>query len=518
MIYDNNYFDGEFNHSDDLNTEPPSTITSSINDPITVSLLNLKTRVLLEKGFPLPIWVIGEISKPSFKQSSGHLYFTLKDANAEISAVFFRWSNYSHQLPLNSGDKWICFGTVTLYEKGGSYQLKVTQVQKAGIGELQAEFERIKQSLVNKGLIRLNEAGMVDYAWKRPIPQFANTIGIVSSPTAAGLKDMIHTINTRAPWMKIKVFSASVQGSKAPDEIVSALNAAEEDIDVEVIVVTRGGGSVEDLWCFNDERIAYAVANSTKPIISAIGHEVDFTICDFVADCRAATPTYAATIVAPYPIDNLQADLQSKSYRIAFSLQRIFTSLEQRLDSTEDRLTRRGLPFIFQQFDRKIDENQKRIISILKRSFELANNNINRAFGVSSINTLKRELERKSELINLNQSTLIHSIAKKFTTLEGRMNVLSAQHNGNDPKRPVKRGFAIVRDSNKQIIREEQSAPVGTRLTIEIAKGILDAEVVNKDSLPKLNTGNISDSKPKNKRTKKETLNDQSETLFTESN
>ena len=512
MVSDN-YSSFEELSDSTLTSSQISLKSASNEEPLTVSQLNASVRKLLEKGFPNPIWVIGEISKPTYKESSGHLYFRLKDDTAEVDAVFFRWGTYAKKLPLEAGVKWQCYCNVTMFEQAGKYQLRVTEVKKAGKGDLLAQFMRIKEELINAGHIHLDNAGMVDYSRRRRIPRFVNTVGIVSSPGTAGLKDLLLTISNRASWMNVIIFPASVQGAKAASEIIAAINLAQKHPEVEVIVIARGGGSVEDLWCFNDKDLAIAVADCKKPVISAIGHEVDFTICDFVADCRAATPTYAATILAQITTSDYQSHLIGTSERLPLVLYRSLLNKEQHLDYTYDRLARHGLHKSLDDFNQKLLENEKRIIFNLKRAYETANNSVSRTFTATSLNAVKRYFNKSGDKLGLLQSNLIRNIQLQEQNYVKRVELSNALLSSNDPKRPVKRGFAIVRNAKNQIVRDQDSAPPGTQLSIEIAKGNLTAEVID-PTTGSISGANYKDKKVSKSNKNKEKQNDEAKTLF----
>lgn len=260
-----------------------------------VSELTRSVRDVIEASVGV-VWVEGEISNYR-KQASGHQYFTLKDANAQLSCVWFaRAGVWRKQVPLADGMQVQVRGAMTVYEARGQYQLNVQLVQAGGAGLLQAQFEALKRKLEAEGLF--------DPARKRALPRFPVSIAIVTSPTGAALRDMLNILTRRAPWMRIVISPVRVQGAGAAQEIAAAVAELNRGEDtglprVDVIVVARGGGSMEDLWQFNEEGLARAIAASAIPVVSAVGHEIDFTICDFVADLRAPTPSAAAELVAP---------------------------------------------------------------------------------------------------------------------------------------------------------------------------------------------------------------------------
>jgi exodeoxyribonuclease VII large subunit len=258
-------------------------------DIYTVGRLNATARMLLEEGLPA-LWVEGEISNFA-APSSGHWYFTLKDREAQIRCAMFRAANSRVGFRPKDGQQMLLRGRVSLYEPRGDYQLIAELMEDAGEGALRREFEKLKARLLAEGLF--------DAALKRPLPTMPKRIAVVTSPTGAAVRDVLHILARRFPPASVLVFPTPVQGAAATESIVAAIDAASRRGDCEVIILARGGGSIEDLWCFNDERVARAIRRSAVPVVSGIGHEIDFTIADFAADARAPTPSGAAELVVP---------------------------------------------------------------------------------------------------------------------------------------------------------------------------------------------------------------------------
>ena len=256
---------------------------------ITVSELNRMARNVLEQSFPL-FWVSGEVSNFT-RAASGHWYFSLKDAGAQVRCVMFKGRNSYVDFVPREGDKIEARCTVTLYEARGDFQLTVEFVQRAGLGALFEAFEKLKNKLALEGLF--------DESGKQTIPKHPKRIGIVTSADAAALRDVLTTLRRRMPNIPVLIYPTPVQGKGAAQWIANAINTAHERAECDVLIICRGGGSIEDLWQFNEEIVARAIANCSIPTISGVGHETDFTICDFVADMRAATPTAAAELVTP---------------------------------------------------------------------------------------------------------------------------------------------------------------------------------------------------------------------------
>jgi exodeoxyribonuclease VII large subunit len=270
-----------------------------------VSEVNRAVKMLLEEAFPL-IWVEGEVS--NFKAHySGHYYFSLKDENAQISAVIWKSRLYNIPYDIEDGMLIRAFGNIRVYEKTGRYQLDIMRVEPAGVGKLQQEFEKLKQ--------KLNAEGLFDSDYKKPLPAFPDSIGVVTSSTGAAVRDIINVLNRRAPNVEIIVRSAQVQGQGAAKDIARAIEEFNRFKKVDLLIVGRGGGSLEDLWPFNEEVVARAIFKSKIPVISAVGHEIDFTIADFVADLRAPTPSAAAEMAVP-DYSEVQKEIQYKQTRM----------------------------------------------------------------------------------------------------------------------------------------------------------------------------------------------------------
>ncbi|MEJ2634189.1 MAG: exodeoxyribonuclease VII large subunit [Calditrichia bacterium] len=326
----------------------------------TVTELTREIKQLLETSFPR-LWVEGEIS--NFKRhSSGHLYFTLKDENSQISCAMWRFRADNLLFKMEDGMKVLAQGDVQVYERGGSYQLIVSQIQPAGIGALQLAFEQLKK--------KLHAEGLFDEAHKKPIPLYPECIGVVTSPTGAAIRDIVSVLTRRFPGVRIILSPVRVQGQTAASEIAQAIENFNEFGQADVLIVGRGGGSLEDLWAFNEEMVARAIFNSKIPVISAVGHEIDYSISDFVADRRAPTPSAAAEMAV--------RDRQELLGVVAYYRERFSTLLLQKLGSHRERIEnlqrsyafRRPEDFIFQKIQR-VDELTKNIQVALQHNLEI---------------------------------------------------------------------------------------------------------------------------------------------------
>jgi exodeoxyribonuclease VII large subunit len=311
----------------------------------TVSALTRNIKILLEDSFPT-LWVEGEISnyKPHY---SGHLYFTLKDAEAQIACVMWRNRAETVGFEIKDGSKIRVLGNVKIYEKAGRYQLDILSIIPAGIGELQILFEQLKQKLLQEGLF--------DKKFKKEIPRYPETIGIITSPTGAAIKDMVSVIKRRSPSRTVLLYGVKVQGAGAAEEIAAAIQAMNRHGQADVLIVGRGGGSLEDLWPFNEEIVARAIFESRIPIISAVGHEIDFTIADFVADLRAPTPSAAAEVVSPDETE-ISRYLQDTSISLQNLIKKHLTNLKETIGNLKRSYGFRRPTDIVSQYAQRLDE------------------------------------------------------------------------------------------------------------------------------------------------------------------
>src|SRR5438876_4649583 len=318
---------------------------------LTVSELTRSIRGILETKFGA-VWVQGEVSN-YILHPSGHQYFTLKDARAQIACVVFRNTMAPLRQPLADGAHVQVYGNLSVFEARGQYQLSVQIIQPRGLGVLQAKFEALKR--------KLDDEGLFDPARKRPLPKFPKRIGIVTSPTGAAIRDILNVLRRRAPWLQILINPVRVQGTGAAQEIAVAIRELakpnENFAPVDLIVVTRGGGSMEDLWEFNEEIVARTIADVAVPIVSAIGHEIDFTIADFVADLRAPTPSAAAELIVPDIID-LQRRIDGCTRALGRQLLNRVRDAQQRLDHARETLQR--------CLAHKIDSYKRSLLNILR--------------------------------------------------------------------------------------------------------------------------------------------------------
>ncbi|MCB1829815.1 MAG: exodeoxyribonuclease VII large subunit, partial [Gammaproteobacteria bacterium] len=360
-------------------------------DVLTVSRLNAEVRAVLEGSFPL-LWVTGEISNLA-QPSSGHIYFTLKDRHAQVRCAMFRMKRqYLRFLPEN-GAQVLLRCRVGLYEGRGEFQLLVEHMEPAGEGALRQAFEALKEKLAAEGLFSTD--------LKKPLPAYPNQIGIITSPTGAAVRDILTVLQRRFPAAGVVIYPVQVQGNEAAAEIEAMIKLADQRAECDLLILTRGGGSLEDLAAFNDERVARATHAANLPIVSAVGHEVDFTIVDFVADRRAATPSAAAELVTPDQLE-LNNQIDSLAYRLARQIRRVQEQNRTLLGTLEKRLARAHPGNRILQWQQRVDELQLRLHQAVQRQqrhrLALLDTLAARITAVTPMHELKRMGERRESL------------------------------------------------------------------------------------------------------------------------
>jgi len=381
---------------------------------LTVTELSRYLRGLLESDDILQdIWVTGEISNLS-RPASGHVYFTLKDPTAALRCVIWKINAFRLQMGLQNGQAIEAHGYISLYERDGQYQLYVDTLRQAGEGYLYQEFLRLKA--------RLETEGLFDQERKRPIPTHPRCIGIITSPTGAALQDMLNTLRARYPLAEIILAPASVQGEDAPLEIVAALTALNQAEQVDVILVARGGGSLEDLWAFNDERVVRAIAFSRLPVVTGIGHETDFTLADFAADLRAPTPTAAAVLATPDRND-LVVELSRLVSRLETAFQVSMGSWSAILVELRSRLLRASPERQMQDDRQRLDQQILLMQRIWKQRFQIHHLHLEGLLNrLAALNPLA-VLERGFSIVTQPDGTIVRSITQVKTRQEIQVQV-----------------------------------------------------------------------------------------------
>ena len=434
---------------------------------ITVSQLNRQVKTLLEQGVGR-LWVEGEISNMA-RPASGHLYFRLKDESAQISAAFFRNRQRGPTHTFKNGDHVLAYGQVSLYEARGDYQLIVEQIEAAGEGVLQRRYEALKKKLATEGLF--------DEDRKQAIPPLPRRVGVITSPSGAAVRDVLSVLRRRFPFVPVVIYPAAVQGDAAPGELIAALQAAIRRDECDVLILTRGGGSLEDLWAFNDEQLARAIAECPLPVVSAVGHEVDFTIADFVADVRAPTPSGAAELVVPDRNDWLRA-IDSIGTRIARQGRRTLENRAQALDWLSRRLvTASPAARVARQQD-KLRENLGRLAAAMRRELHAHNGNLftlNRALlQVSPAVRVQRAISRVNDLRN----RLAVAGRNRVANADHRLRVAARALDAVSPLATLDRGYAIVTDAatGKALTRASE-VKEGDDIRTRLAQGELLARI-----------------------------------------
>jgi exodeoxyribonuclease VII large subunit len=441
-------------------------------DPDVLSVRELTVRItdLLEEGIG-SVWVEGEISNLR-RQSSGHSYFTLKDEESQLSCVLFARTSSGQKVELRDGLQVQLQGQITVYRQRGQYQLMVRLVQAKGEGVLQARFEELKR--------RLAEEGLFDQERKRPLPRFPGRIGVVTSPTGAAIHDFLQVLHRRHPGLRVVISPVRVQGKGAAAEIAAAIasfsSASEAIGPVDVIVVTRGGGSLEDLWEFNEESVARAIAASSVPVVSAVGHEIDFSIADFVADLRAPTPSAAAEILAADGSDLMERcrSLVGRIGREAIVFLERHRALEERL--AESSIFRE--PMRRMEEARQISDRQEEDLSrAMDRRMERLRASLGKIAAQLASADPRHRLESTRQRIKSLSGELGTQISRRLEREKGRVDRITSTLSALDPKATLARGFSITRDTGGRVVTSAGQVKPGELIRTELAEGEIKSKV-----------------------------------------
>lgn len=430
------------------------------SDVISVSSLNRMARDLLESGLP-PMWISGEVSNLTLA-ASGHAYFSLKDGGAQVRCVMFRHKLAALGFRPTEGMQVELKGLVTLYEARGEFQISVDSMRSAGLGRLYEAFEQLKSKLTAEGLF--------DAARKRPIPSHPAAIGIVTSPAAAALRDVVTTLRRRMPGIPVILYPTPVQGGSAAAQIAQAIQQASQRQEVEVLIVCRGGGSIEDLWSFNEEVVARAIAACRVPVVSGVGHETDFTICDFVADRRAPTPTAAAELVSPSR-EHLLAQLEHGKRGLERALGRLLTDKSQQLDFLSRRLAHPGEKLQRQQESLRLakDRLQRRLHTLFdQRRWALQMAQTRLARHQPDLNAHQRQLAMLSSHLTRASQTLLRKQQQHLARLEIGLTALN-------PEAVLARGYAIVQKQDGRAVKSAEELHNHERVLLRLAEGSTEA-------------------------------------------
>ena len=446
-----------------------SDILDHNDEIISVGELNRSAKYLLEKNFN-NVSVIGEISNLS-RPSSGHIYFTLKDEDGAIRCAMFKNRNINLNFRPQDGDQCLLKGQVSIYAARGDYQLIVSNIQPAGSGNLMQKFEDLKKKLEAEGLF--------DPKNKLQVPASPKHICVVTSSSTAAFQDIISTIKRRSPSSKVSISEATVQGDNAHVSIINALNRIMKFNEnnknkIDVVILTRGGGSIEDLWCFNNEELAREIHAFPLPTISGVGHEIDFTICDFVSDLRVPTPTASAEVVTEFNfnlvdrLDDLRIDIHKAIINLTENLNQKIQLLKTKLKSPKALLREKSqkldnIEILFQKHQQMILSNKKGVINALKSDLNLKN-------PIAKLNNMTSKLDVLSEKLNLILNQKINNRKNNLDKLQKSIDILS-------PLSILDRGYSIILNKQGSAIKSSMDVNKGENLKARLSKGTIDLEV-----------------------------------------
>jgi len=440
---------------------------------MTISELNHQVKHLLEVSFS-QVWVEGEISGFS-KPWSGHWYLTLKDEHAQVRCAMFKNANSKIKWQPQNGDKVLVLAKVSLYEGRGDYQLIIESIKPSGLGELQAAYEKLKDKLAKEGLF--------DNAQKKSIPDSVNHIGIVTSATGAVVHDIISVVKRRCPMQKLTIIPAVVQGDEAPTQIADAINRANQSGLFDVLIVGRGGGSLEDLWAFNEEITARAIAQSSTPVISAVGHETDFTIADFVADFRAPTPTAAAEKISPDQQEWIQS-LDRSQNRIVYAIKQKIENNRYQLSELGHRLKhpQQKLNEMANQLDTLKNQMQKIQQNDFKNRYRQLNELAHRVIMQKPSLLIDSYRNRLKNRIQVLESRTIYTLKEqklKLASIVGKLDTIS-------PLATLQRGYSILLIQNKnRVVSQVQQVTAGDQIDARLSNGKLTCQIIKVEHAPK---------------------------------
>lgn len=443
-----------------LNNNSDSSNTSINRDVYTVSRLNREVRTILETAFPL-LWIEAELSNFS-RPASGHWYFSLKDEAAQVKCAMFKNRNQLVQVLPTNGKQVLVRARIGLYEPRGDYQIIIEHMEEAGDGALRRQFDILKKKLADEGLF--------DASHKKSIPETVTRVGIITSASGAAIHDILTTLERRYPMQKIIIYPVPVQGKGACNKIAAAIDKANKRKETDVLILARGGGALEDLWEFNEEAVARAIYNSDIPVVTGIGHEVDFTIADFVADQRAATPTAAAELISPDRYQQLQK-LSVIESRFLYLIQRNLQQKQQQIDWLNKRI--RHPKDQLQSFKNKLHElnhrNIRGIKSIMEKSrsqTELLEARVQQYNPSQRIKQLQQKFENINSRFQFSTKQIMSTRSEKLQQLVYTLDALSPLHT-------LKRGYAIIKDTDNHIIRNVSEIRKNQVIKTELAKGHL---------------------------------------------
>ncbi|MED3911236.1 exodeoxyribonuclease VII large subunit [Peribacillus simplex] len=413
------------------------------------------------------VYIKGEIS--NFKQhTSGHMYFTLKDEKARLLSVMFAANNKGMKFLPENGMKVLVKGDISLYEAGGQYQLYVKSMAPDGVGDLYLAYEQLKK--------KLEEAGLFLAEHKKPIPQYPKSVGVITSPTGAALRDILITIKRRYPIARIIVYPALVQGNNAAKSIAKAISMANARAESDVLIVGRGGGSIEELWAFNEEIVAESIYDSDIPVISAVGHETDFTIADFVADMRAPTPTGAAELAVPH-LNEILERLMNRKNRLTRSIQEAVNFERTRLTRMERSYAFRYPHKMYEQKLEQLDKTMDRLGRTSTRYFMKKRDELNQLNDIlkkqhpeQAVKNAKDELQQHVKVLRRAMEAIYRQKSQQFVHITATLSALS-------PLKIMERGYGLVFAEDETLVKSTQQVSKGDKIAVSIKDGTLECEI-----------------------------------------
>lgn len=437
------------------------------NEVISVKALNHMVKNFLIESIG-QIWLVGEISNFS-KPSSGHWYFTLKDDCAQVRCAMFRHSNLAACVLPQNGQKVMVHATVTLYEARGEYQLVIDQLQAAGIGVLQQQFEQLKQ--------RLDEEGLFDARYKKSLPVIIRRVGIVTSLTGAVLHDICQILKRRDPSLHLIIYPSLVQGNEAANQISKMITIANERHECDVLIVARGGGSLEDLWPFNEEIVARAIFSSTLPIISAIGHEIDFTIADFVADVRAATPSAAAELISKNKDEQLNR-LKNTHQHLSMAMDYLILQQYERYRKLCRRLLERHPEIRLIRYQGVLAERQNRLVELFRQQLSINQRHYQQLANYLILYSPLKRLAHDQLIIKNLATRMNYLIQKTMKQTQHELMLVAEKLDNISPIKTLARGYSITLDENSRLIMSPKQVSAGQKIITQIEKGKIISEVI----------------------------------------
>ncbi|EJE4161427.1 exodeoxyribonuclease VII large subunit [Vibrio parahaemolyticus] len=432
----------------------------------TVSRLNAEVRLLLENEMGI-VWLVGEISNFS-APVSGHWYLTLKDSRAQVKCAMFRGNNRRVTFKPANGNQVLVKARLSLYEPRGDYQLIIESMQPEGDGRLQQEFEELKMKLAAEGLFAQTN--------KLPLPEHPKRVGVITSKTGAALYDILDVLKRRDPSLPVVIYPTMVQGDDAAIQIAQAIGRANSRNECDVLIVGRGGGSLEDLWCFNNEILARTIAASQIPIISAVGHEVDMTIADFVADVRAPTPSAAAELVSR---DNSHKDqsLVAKQHKLASAMRYYLAQQKQQSSRLLHRLERQHPSYQLQRQSQQLDELDMRLRRAIQRFIDTRQQAVERKHHRLQLNSPVKHLAQQKSRLERVEHKLLDAMDRKLLTMRHQLAIAAEKLDTVSPLATLKRGYSITQTEQGKVVTSADDVKTGDLLVTRLANGEIHSTV-----------------------------------------